>query len=168
MPYIIKKYDTGFKVCKLNDEKKCFSKEPIPLIRAKKQMKAIGISESKYGSGTNSKFMNELIKMKINPASYLSVVRKVAEKEGYNSNSIYFSDKPEKKLMIKHNDKKVYFGQTGYGDFIIWNFLENMKVVPDGFASKKRKLYLARATKIKGDWEDDDYSPNNLAIRILW
>lgn len=172
MPYIIKEFDNGFKVCKKSEPKKCFSKEPISLTRAKKQMKAIGISESKQGGSreSNTKFMNELNKMNIKPASYLSVVRMVAEKEGYNPDSIYFSDKPEKKLMILNNEdeRKIYFGQTGYGDFIIWNFLENMGVVPDSFSSKKRKLYLARATKIKGNWKKDIYSPNNLAIRILW
>lgn len=130
-----------------------------------KPNKTIGLGKDT----SNTKFMNELIKMNIKPASYLSVVRMVAEKEGYNPDSIYFSDKPEKKLMILNNeDEKIYFGQTGYGDFIIWNFLENMEVVPNGFSSKKRKLYLARATKIKGNWKKDIYSPNNLAIRILW
>lgn len=49
MPYTIKKFKTGFKVCK-RDKDKCFSKEPIPLTRAKKQLKAIGITSAKGGS----------------------------------------------------------------------------------------------------------------------
>lgn len=32
----------------------------------------------------------------------------------------------------------------------------------------KRQSYLKRATKIKGDWILDRYSPNSLAINILW
>jgi hypothetical protein len=32
----------------------------------------------------------------------------------------------------------------------------------------RRQAYLKRATKIKGDWILDKYSPNNLAINILW
>ena len=32
----------------------------------------------------------------------------------------------------------------------------------------RRQRYLARATKIKGDWKEDKYSPNNLSIHILW
>jgi hypothetical protein len=46
MPYEIKKVTGGYKVCKKN-EKKCFSKKPLKLEKAKKQMKAIIINEKK-------------------------------------------------------------------------------------------------------------------------
>ena len=49
MPYIIKKTNKGFKVCLKSDHQKCFSKEGIPLARAKRQMKAIAISELEGG-----------------------------------------------------------------------------------------------------------------------
>lgn len=49
MPYYIKKVKDGYKVCK-KDDKKCFSKEPISLETAKKQMKAIGMNEHKGGA----------------------------------------------------------------------------------------------------------------------
>jgi hypothetical protein len=55
MPYIIKPVKEGFKVCLRDDKKTCFSKKGIPLSRAKKQMKAIGISESLKGSSINKK-----------------------------------------------------------------------------------------------------------------
>jgi hypothetical protein len=32
----------------------------------------------------------------------------------------------------------------------------------------RRKRYLARAKGIKGEWRNDKYSPNNLAIHLLW
>jgi hypothetical protein len=32
----------------------------------------------------------------------------------------------------------------------------------------RRQAYLKRATKIKGDWILNKYSPNSLAINILW
>ena len=32
----------------------------------------------------------------------------------------------------------------------------------------RRNRYLARATKIKGNWRDNKYSPNNLSINLLW
>ncbi len=33
----------------------------------------------------------------------------------------------------------------------------------------RRRRYLQRATKIKGNWKDNKYSPNNLSIiHILW
>ena len=33
---------------------------------------------------------------------------------------------------------------------------------------KRRDRYLKRATNIKGKWQDNPYSPNNLSINILW
>ena len=33
---------------------------------------------------------------------------------------------------------------------------------------ERRQDYLSRATKIKGNWKNNKYSPNNLAINILW
>ena len=32
----------------------------------------------------------------------------------------------------------------------------------------RRRRYLQRATKMKGDWKDNKYSANNLSINILW
>lgn len=46
--------------------------------------------------------------------------------------------------------------------------LESENKVPKGTAMKKRNAYLSRATKIRGDWKKDRYSPNSLAIQILW
>lgn len=33
---------------------------------------------------------------------------------------------------------------------------------------ERRQNYLNRANAIKGDWKKNPYSPNNLAINILW
>jgi len=56
LPYsIVKASDGKFKVCKLNNPSVCFSKVGIPLNRAKSQLKAIGINESKSKSKTKSK-----------------------------------------------------------------------------------------------------------------
>jgi hypothetical protein len=60
------------------------------------------------------------------------------------------------------------FGLKSYKDFLLWSDEEKAGRVPKGTAEKKRKAYLARATKIKGDWKDNKISPNNLAIHILW
>lgn len=49
MPYIIRpskeKEEHGFKVCKKDEPRKCFSKHPLPLERAQKQRVAIILSE---------------------------------------------------------------------------------------------------------------------------
>lgn len=60
MPYIIKSVNQGYKVCKRDEPSKCFSKKPLPFQRAKRQLKAIGISE---GRGTLKPYnMLELFK----------------------------------------------------------------------------------------------------------
>lgn len=49
MPYTIKTFKNGYKVCKSDNTDKCFSKESMPLERAEKQKKAIEISEGLEG-----------------------------------------------------------------------------------------------------------------------
>jgi hypothetical protein len=70
---------------------------------------------------------------------------------------LYISDKPNKKYYIlDDNNKKIYFGQMGYEDFTKHKDEE------------RRKAYRNRAENIKGNWKTNKYSPNNLAINILW
>lgn len=47
MPYLIKKVKDGFKVCKKNEPKVCFSKKGLSLKQAGKQRIAIVLSEKK-------------------------------------------------------------------------------------------------------------------------
>jgi hypothetical protein len=65
-------------------------------------------------------------------------------------------------MIYDDKGKKHYFGQKTYGDNIIWSAVDKKK------AEQKRNAYLARATKIKGNWAADKFSPNSLAIKILW
>jgi hypothetical protein len=75
---------------------------------------------------------------------------------GYNV-PLYLSAMKNKKYMVKNPDGQwVHFGQIGYEDFT--------KHQDEGI----RISYLKRATKIKGVWTDDAYSPNSLAINLLW
>ena len=70
---------------------------------------------------------------------------------------IGLSTKKDKKYMITTPDGKiVHFGQMGYEDFTKHK------------NKTRRKNYLTRATRIKGDWKENKYSANNLAIRLLW
>jgi len=79
---------------------------------------------------------------------------------------------PKKLTMGEGKHKLTYdgigFGLKNYNDFLLWSAEEKAGRVPKGTAEKKRKAYLARATKIKGDWKENKVSPNNLAIHILW
>jgi len=84
------------------------------------------------------------------------VKRKAMKYLGKNA-LVYLSTRKDKKYMVKSPDNKlVHFGQMGYEDFTKHKDKE------------RRDAYLKRATKIKGNWKDNKYSPNNLAINLLW
>ena len=70
---------------------------------------------------------------------------------------LFLSSRDDKKYMVlAPSGKLVHFGQMGYEDFTKHNDKE------------RRASYLKRAVKIKGDWKTNKYSPNNLAMNILW
>ena len=70
---------------------------------------------------------------------------------------VYPSTRKQKKYQIQDpNGKWIHFGQMGYEDYTKHKDKE------------RRKRYLTRATKIHGQWKHNVYSPNNLAIHLLW
>jgi hypothetical protein len=70
---------------------------------------------------------------------------------------IYRSWRKDKKFMIQDEKGRwVHFGQMGFQDYLNHKDYDRMK------------RYRNRATKIKGDWKDNPYSPNNLSINVLW
>ena len=71
---------------------------------------------------------------------------------------IYPSKNKNKKFRIcdtKHN-RWVNFGQMGYEDYTKHR------------DKPRRKSYLQRSGKIRGDWKKNKYSANNLSRNILW
>jgi hypothetical protein len=71
--------------------------------------------------------------------------------------SLYYSTRKDKKYMVITPDNKiVHFGAFGMEDYTKHK------------DEKRRSNYLARATKIKGNWKNDKYSPNNLSLYLLW
>ena len=107
-----------------------------------------------------------------NPLSreeYLSRVRAKAKAEGYPYKLLGYADDGDHKLQIPNADGKIIrFGKAGYGDFIIWSELERTGKVAKGYAAQKRSVFHKSHSKIKGDWSRDAFSPNNLALKILW
>ncbi len=75
------------------------------------------------------------------------------------------STRKTKKYMIynPYNNKFVHFGQMGYLDFTKYVQLYDIKK-----ANEHRIRYLKRALKIKGNWQNDQYSPNYLSLLLLW
>lgn len=114
-------------------------------------------------------FKTQLEQQGISTREYLQIARQTAyhSKGRYNPAQLYFSSDDTHKLEYHLPDRIVRFGRAGYGDFIIYSFLERQGR-EKGLAGSKRYSYLTRASKIKGDWRSDPYSPNWLAMRILW
>ena len=71
---------------------------------------------------------------------------------------IMISSHKNKKYMIydPYIKKYIHFGDIRYQDYTKHHNIE------------RRQNYLSRASKIKGNWADNPFSPNNLSIAILW
>ena len=87
-----------------------------------------------------------------NPAQVKANFRKY---KGNDDVKLELSEKKDKKYKIIIDNKTVHFGST----------MEDYTKHKD---ESRRKSYLARAKGIKGDWKSNKYSPNNLAINLLW
>jgi len=77
---------------------------------------------------------------------------------GKERGTIYRSTRKNKKYQIYDdiNKKMVSFGQMEYEDFTKHQSL------------KRRRNYLIRSGKIRGNWEQNQFSANNLSRVILW
>jgi hypothetical protein len=87
-------------------------------------------------------------------------------KHYYGENvKLFQSTRKTKKYMIfdPYNNKFVHFGQMGYLDYTKYIQLYDIKI-----AREHRYRYLRRALKIKGNWRDNQYSPNYLSLLLLW
>ena len=74
-----------------------------------------------------------------------------------NDDNILPSTRKNKKFMVLNPDNKyVHFGDNRYEDFTQHKDKD------------RQQKYLNRSSKIKGNWKDNKYSPNNLSINILW
>ena len=115
-----------------------------------------------FGDG-KSRFVSELKKDGISPDEYLKMAREKAKKKRLNWKTLDWSDDKKHKLQITADDGSIVrIGAAGLGDHIYYS------LAGDATAAEHRKRYLARATKIRGDWKKNKYSPNSLAIAILW
>jgi hypothetical protein len=70
---------------------------------------------------------------------------------------LYRSNTKNKKYYIMTPENKlINFGQMGYEDYTKHN------------DELRRYNYIQRTSKIRGDWKQNKYSPNNLSRTILW
>ena len=75
------------------------------------------------------------------------------------------STRKTKKYMIYNpiTKKFVHFGAMGYLDYTKYIQLYDLET-----ANIHRTKYLKRALKIKGNWINNQYSPNYLSMLLLW
>lgn len=148
MPYELKKFNNGYKVCKKIGDKKCYSNTPIPYLNAYKQRQAIGIHEGLYGGADNEPeylnendylnditeevrggaekwdvFKNYLKKFNITENNYLINARIKAGNAGYDERKLFFADDGIHKLVYDSKAGKIKFGRVGYKDYIIYKFI---------------------------------------------
>jgi hypothetical protein len=90
-------------------------------------------------------------------SDYKKVYKNWLKYRGDDDAEIYLSEKKDKKFCVVAPDgKTVHFGQKGYDDFTKHQ------------DEARRDNYLARATGIRGNWRNNKYCANSLAINLLW
>ena len=77
----------------------------------------------------------------------------------------YKSDKPEKKFfIITASGKRIYFGQAGYNDYIIYNCNDGKEK-----ADKMKSAYIARHSKMGENWGKSGIDTSGFYARwLLW
>lgn len=115
------------------------------------------------GRTPRSRFAKQLKAAGVSPEAYLMEAQQKAKNAGLAWEMLGFSDDDKHKLQIpNHNGTIVRFGAVGLGDHILYT------LKGDPQADEHQRRYLSRATKIRGRWREDEYSPNSLAIAVLW
>ena len=96
---------------------------------------------------------DKLDDLDITPELYLRFIKSTAKSRGkYDPSRIFLSDKKGKKLYyLTPDDRKIYFGDSRYNDFYIYQILEHHHIVSEDYCLKQRERYLKRAMKIKGE-----------------
>ena len=93
----------------------------------------------------------------ISDFSDVTKVKRNAEQYFGRKVPLFLSLKRNKKFCIQKPDGSwVHFGAMGYQDFT-----KHQDPI-------RQSNYLKRSGNIKGDWQQDPYSPNNLSRNLLW
>jgi hypothetical protein len=127
------------------------------------------IANQAVSGGNKNRFITQLQKEGIDPARYLDKAREQAHKAGYNPKLLEFAnDNIHKLRYIPQTGPSSLFGRVGYRDFLIWSHRQNLGKNPEGTAEAKKDRFHKSHSKLKGQWKENPFSPNNLALRILW
>ena len=132
-------------------------------------LSSLSYSQSLSGRG-KSRFETELKEIGLSPSAYLKEARRKAKSEGYSPNDLSFANNNVHKLEMRDpkTGKVSRFGRVGYKDFLMWSHLEKKGKVEKGTADSKRERFQKSHSAIKGDWKHNPFSPNRLALSVLW
>jgi len=101
--------------------------------------------------------------------AFMDDVKHHAERHGYDPDAISSArDGVHKLEYLTPTGRTVKFGRVGYKDFHEWSHLEREGEVEKGFALRKRAVFHKSHEAMKGNWKSNPYSPNNLALSLLW
>lgn len=76
--------------------------------------------------------------------------------EIYNKPTYLSTRKYKKYMILDNNDKWVHFGDIRYSDGTRHKDI------------KRIDNYHKRMNGVKGNWRENEYSPNNLSLKLLW
>ncbi len=140
--------DDKIKQCGSVDTEKLYGVYPLcmPLLRARK-----------FNKDELKKLVKEKDELK---EKHIKIKERYGKGQDKDLYTLYPSTLKNKKWDLYYKDgdkiKKVSFGNPAYEDYTIHKDEE------------RKKNYLKRATNIRGKWRDNPFSPNNLAINVLW
>jgi hypothetical protein len=95
-------------------------------------------------------------------SQFLQDARKVAASRGYNPDMLILATDGVHKLTYDSPQGIRHFGRRGYGDYLYYSRYEPQ------IAKRKRTVFRRSHGAISRIHQLDRYSPNELAINILW
>lgn len=98
----------------------------------------------------NENKLNELLKVS-DPEEVDKRAMKI-----YGKNVFLSTRKNKKYMILDDNNKFIHFGDIRYKDFT-----SHKDVI-------RAMRYRKRMENIKGNWRDNEYSPNILSLRLQW
>ena len=113
-------------------------------------------------------FMKQLEKLRIEPDDYMVVAKHLAKSKGYDPEKLSFATDGDHKLSYDSPQGIRKFGKVGYGDYIIWSYLERRGEVPKGTADSKRNRFHKSHKAMSKIYGLSKYTPNELALNINW
>jgi len=124
--------------------------------------------EALSGGKKDDAFIKQLTEVGMTSTEYLHAAKLRAYQAGYDPSLLSFANDNIHKLQYKTPNGIRKFGRVSYRDHIIWKHLEDEGTIDPGYANMKRHVFRESHGKISRIYHLDKYSPNEMAINILW